>query len=157
MILFFRPFDLEHKVTLAGNTGVVKDVGIFATTLLTPDNVQIIIPNSSITSNAIFNFTAMGMFRAAIDVGVAYGSDVAKVSEVLLGAARRVPDVLEDPAPSLFFAGLGASSLDFRVLAWCKPEDAIAVQNAVRTAVYDDLEAAGIEIPFNQIVVHKPG
>ena len=155
MLLIFRPFNLEHRVTAAGETGVVKDIGIFATTLVTPDNVKIILPNSSITSNAILNYTAQGRYRAAIDVGVAYGSNVDQVIEVLTKAASRIEKVLDDPAPSVFFAGLGASSLDFRVLAWCLPPDAIAVQNAVRTAVYDDLNAADIEIPFAQMVLHK--
>jgi len=155
MILLFRPFTLEQRVTVAGHTGVVKDVGIFATTLVTPENEMIIIPNSKITSDAIINHTMLGTIRAAIDVGVAYGVAVDKAMDVLMGAARRVDKVLTDPEPKVVFTGLGASSLDFKVFVWSAAADAVAMQHEVRRAVYEDLNQAGIEIPFNQLVIHK--
>jgi small conductance mechanosensitive channel len=155
MILLFRPFTLEQRVTVAGHPGVVKDVGIFATTLVTPENETIIIPNSKITSDAIINHTVRGTLRAGVEVGVAYGVDVDKVVEVLKGAAARVELVLTDPEPKVVFTGLGASSLDFKILVWSASADSVAMQHAVRRAVYEDLGKAGIEIPFNQLVVHK--
>jgi len=155
MLLIFRPFNLDHRVEVAGHTGVVKDIGIFATTLSTPENTRIIIPNGAITRDAILNFTMMSEIRASVDVGVAYGSDVDQVTELLIQAAKSVEDVLEDPAPNAFFVGLGASSLDFKVVAWCDASKAFAVAVAVRRAVYIALEEAGIDIPFAQMVIHK--
>ena len=155
MILFFRPVNLEDLVTVGGHTGFVKDIGIFASTILTPDNEKIIVPNSAITGDAIVNHTAMGTRRGAIDVGVAYGSDLQQVQQVLLKAATLSPVVLKDPAPAIAFVGLGASSLDLKVFVWCQSADYLDMLHQVRTAVYDELNAAGIEIPFNQIVVHQ--
>ena len=76
MILIFRPFDLGDKVTAAGNTGKVNDIGLFATTLVTADNETIITPNSTITSDSIINHTTRGTLRGNISVGVAYGSNI---------------------------------------------------------------------------------
>lgn len=155
MILLFRPFVLDDFVTIGGHTGTVKDVGVFATTLHTQDNQKIIIPNASITSNPIINSTALGTRRAAIDVGVAYGSDATEVMRILRDSADRIDTVLGDPEPGVAFVGLGASSIDFKVLVWCLSGDYIPTMGAVRQAIYEDLNAAGIDIPFNQIVVHR--
>ncbi|MCB1050421.1 MAG: mechanosensitive ion channel [Acidobacteria bacterium] len=155
LILFFRPFNLGNKVTAGGHTGKVEDIGLFATTLLTPSNERIMIPNSAIMSNPITNFSATGTLRATIEVGVAYGSDVEKVRATLLKAVLSVPQILSDPEPKVHFNGLGASSLDFWLLVWSDTADFFDMQNHVRTAVYNELNAANIEIPFNQIVVHQ--
>ena len=74
---------------------------------------------------------------------------------MLQRAAEQADLVLEDPAPNIAFVGLGASSLDFKVFAWCKPVDYLDMLHNVRISVYDELNAAGIEIPFTQIVVHQ--
>ena len=93
--------------------------------------------------------------NGCVDVGVVYGADVVRVMEVLQQAAKRADLVLDDPAPEIAFWGLGASSLDFKVHAWCKSADYLDMLHNVRHTVYDDLNKAGIEIPFNQIVVHQ--
>lgn len=155
MILLFRPFDIGDRVEAGGATGTVRDIGIMATTILTPENHRIIVPNSNVMGDKITNYTVEGKIRGSVDVGVAYGSDVAQVEKILKAAANRIDLTLDDPAPGVAFVGLGASSLDFKVLVWAKPADFLAMLAAVRTAVYDDLNEAGIEIPFNQIVVHQ--
>ncbi len=155
MILIFRPFDLGDIITAGGHTGAVDDIGIFATTLVTPGNEKIIVPNAAIMGGSIVNLTTLGNRRAEIDVGVAYGADVGQVMEVLARAAASADLVLADPAPAVAFVGLGASSIDFKVLVWAKSTDWIPVQHNVRRAVYEALNEAGIDIPFNQIVVHQ--
>lgn len=155
MILFFRPFDLGDKVTAGGHTGAIEDIGIFATTMITLDNETIIIPNSGITGGSIVNHTSRGTVRGTIEVGVAYGADVAQVIPVLQQAAGKGQGVLTDPGPAVAFVGLGASSLDFKVFAWSTPQDYLDMLHSVRIEVYNALNAAGIEIPFNQIVVHN--
>ena len=155
LILFFRPFNLKDRITAAGETGVVNDIGIFTTVLGTPENHKIILPNSAVLSGPIINYTEAGSRRGSIEVGVAYGSDINKVVEVLTGAADRVELVLKDPAPVVAFTCLGASSLDFAVHCHANNEDFLVMLHQVRQAVYDDLNAADIEIPFSQIVVHQ--
>lgn len=155
MILVFRPFDVGDVITAAGSTGAVQEIGLFATTMHTPGNEKIIVPNSAITGGTILNLTTLGTRRAAIPVGVAYGSDAVQVMGILSKAAASVPLVLEDPAVAVAFTGLGASSIDFTVLVWAKSSDWVAVQGAVRHACYDALNEAGIDIPFDQVVVHQ--
>lgn len=155
MLLIFRPFTLDDVVTVAGQTGVVTEIGLFGTTLVTPVNETIIVPNGSITGSTIVNLTRGGHRRAKIGIGAAYGCDVEKVSAILLKAAQGCDKVLKDPAPAVALTGLGASSVDFTVLVSAKNEDFIPFQGDVRKALYDALNEAGVEIPFNQIVVHQ--
>jgi small conductance mechanosensitive channel len=155
MILFFRPFRLEDFVDLAGHKGTVKDIGLFATTLHSPNNEKVIIANGKITSDSIVNYTVLGTRRGIVSVGVAYGADVERVRQILLEAVKPLDLVLDDPAPAVAFVDLGASSLDFNVLTWCQAPNYLGMLAQVRTAIYDALNSAGIEIPFNQIVVHQ--
>jgi small conductance mechanosensitive channel len=155
MLLFFRPIHLKDFVTIGGNTGTVDDIGLFATTLITPNNEKVIIPNAKITGDSIVNHTALGTRRGIVSAGVAYGSDIAKVQQVLLGAVSKVDVVLADPAPEVAFVDLGSSSLNFDVKTWCEAPNYLDMLHKVRKAAYDALNAAGIEIPFNQIVVHQ--
>jgi small conductance mechanosensitive channel len=154
LILFFRPFDIDHKITAAGHTGVVKEIGLLATTLLTADNEEILVPNSAVTGGSIVNFSAQGTLRSHVAVSVAFGNDVAKVSGVLLGAAKKVALVLRDPAPSVAVAGAG-KSLDLVLLVWSKATDQSDALHLVRTAVYDDLRAAEIPMPEPSIVIKQ--
>jgi len=156
MILFFRPFTLADMVTVAGQTGVVEDIGLFATTLITADNKTIIVPNAQATGGVITNITRRGSLRGEVDVGVAYGSNLQHVEQVLLTAAGSAQTVLQDPAPAIAFTGMGASSLDFKVLVWSDSGDYLAMLHDVRHRVYRALEDAGIDIPYNQIVVRYP-
>ncbi len=155
MILLFRPFTIDHVISCAGHTGGVSEIGLFTTTLVTPDNETIIIPNGAVIGGPIVNYTTRGSRRAHIDVGVAYGTKITDVLPVLEKAAKRCDLVKKDPGATVAFVGLGASSLDFTVLVHCVATDYAGVLHQVRTAVYEELEAAGIEIPFNQIVVHQ--
>jgi small conductance mechanosensitive channel len=155
LILLFRPFTLGDWVTAGGKTGTVKEIGLFATTILTPANETIVVPNAMITSDAISNFSALGTRRGAIAIGIAYGSDVEKAMAVMIDACKSVDTVLDEPAPSVYFNGFGASSLDFEVRPWTQAGDFPGVGHKVRVALNQALEEAGIEIPFDQIVVHR--
>jgi small conductance mechanosensitive channel len=155
MLLLFRPFTVGDFIEGGGKSGTVDEVGLFATVLTTPENHKIIIPNAGVTGGPIINFTTLGKRRARIEVGVAYGSDIDQVTEILREAAQSVPDVLTDPEPGIVFTGLGASSLDFAVMVWADNPNFFPIQHQVRKAIYDRLNAAGIDIPFSQIVVHQ--
>lgn len=155
MILFFEPFALDDVITAAGHTGKVVDIGLFATTMHTPDNMKIIVPNSALTGGSIVNITTLGTRRGTVSVGVAYGANLEEVQAVLQRAATKPAEILADPAPAVAFVGMGASSLDFAVHTWCRSADYLAMLHGLRCSIYDELNAAGIEIPFNQIVVHQ--
>jgi small conductance mechanosensitive channel len=155
MILLFRPFKVGDYIEAADKQGWVEAIGLFTTTLLTLDSETIILPNGTVTGNVMTNYSTSGKRRAHIAVGVAYGSKVSEVVEVLRKAADRCEVVMKDPAPVIAFVGLGASSLDFLILAHCDPGRYPDCIHQVHTAAYEELEAAGIEIPFNQVVVHQ--
>lgn len=155
MILVFRPFELGDVITAGGHTGGVHDIGLFATTLITPDNQKITVPNSAITGGTITNITTLGTRRGAVDVGVAYGADVDQVIAILQRAAKSADLVLQGPAPAVAFVGLGASSIDFTVLTWSRSGDYLGMLHNVRREIYNALNDAGVDIPYNQIVVHQ--
>ena len=155
MILFFRPFNLGDVITSGGLTGRVDDIGLFSTRLVTPDNQTIVLPNAAVTSSSLVNLTRQGTRRATVAVGVAYGSDVDAVQQILLDAVQGLPTVLAEPAPVVLFTNLGASSLDFSVNVWAQAEDWLMAQHHVRVAIYKALNAADIEIPFQQVVIHQ--
>lgn len=155
LLLFFRPFTIGDRISTAGHTGKVVDIGLFATTLTTPANERIIIPNSSVTGDSIVNHTASGKIRSTIAAGVAYGADIDQVCQILLDAANSSELVLEDPGPASAFVDMAASSLNFVVHCWSEPGNAVAMQHQVRRAIYNHLNEAGVEIPFDQLVVHK--
>ncbi|MEZ4317432.1 MAG: mechanosensitive ion channel family protein [Myxococcota bacterium] len=156
MILFFKPFTINDVIVAAGETGTVTDIGLFATTLVNPSNHKIIIGNSAITGGNITNFTTLGKRRTTVNFGVAYGSDIQRVMEVALAAANGCPAVIKEPAPpACAFTDMAASSLNFAVHSWSVAADHLAAQHQVRTAIYNALNENGIEIPFDQVVVHQ--
>jgi len=155
MILFFRPFELDDFVTAGGVTGSVVDIGLFSSTLLTPDNEKIVVPNSAVLGNNITNFTAMGTRRGKVGFGVAYGADLQQVRDVVLAAVAELDLVMKTPEPAVVFTEMAASSLNFIVVSWCNAPDYLDMLQAVRSATYDALNEAGIEIPFDQLVVHQ--
>ncbi len=155
MILIFRPFTIGDVVTVAGSTGAVVEVGLFATTLHTPDGLQIIVPNGAITGGTIVNVTTRGTRRADVAVGVDYGTDPLVVIDLLTKAAQACPSVLDEPGVAVAFVGLGDSSIDFSVMGWSKSADYLAALHEIRSACYNTLNEANIGIPYPQVVHHQ--
>jgi small conductance mechanosensitive channel len=155
MILIFKPFRLGDVVTAGGHTGGVEDIGLFATTFHTPDNQKIIIPNAAIIGGSIVNLTSLGTRRLFVDVGVAYGTDLNLLRKVCLEATASVDMVLPEPGLDLIFVEMAASSINFKMAYWVKSEHIVPSGPAVRTAVYNALCEAGIEIPYDQVVLHQ--
>lgn len=156
MLLLFRPIAIGDVVEVAGKTGEVEEIGLFATTLHTPDLTKIIIANGAVTGAPITNFTALGKPRAAIRVVVAAGNEVGKVIDVLEASARSVDMVLSDPPPAAVFSISEPSQLTFDVMVHSKPGDFIPMQPAVRRALYEGLTKADISLPTPTLTVHQP-
>ena len=155
MILVFRPFELGDVVNAGGETGGVIDIGLFATTLRTPENHTIVVPNSSVTGGTITNYTREGTRRGTIDIGVAYGTPLESVHEAAMAALAKCDLALKDPAPGFAFTEMAASSLNFQLHVWANCADFLGMLHQVRSAVHDELVARDIDIPFDQVVVHK--
>ncbi len=155
MLLIFRPFQLGDFVVAGGHTGSIEEIGIFTTSMRAPDNEVIILPNASITSGPIINYTKAGHRRGQIVVGVAYGSGIDQVQGLLEQALKETEHVMEEPAPVVLMTGLAASSVEFTLYPWAQVSDYRVMMANVRKAAYDTLNEAEIEIPFDQIVVHN--
>ncbi|MCF8112103.1 MAG: mechanosensitive ion channel family protein [Desulfobacteraceae bacterium] len=153
-IIADAPYKLGDYVVLdSGERGEVTKVGIRSTRLLTRDDVEVTIPNSVIANAKIMNESGgrWMKYRIRIQVGVAYGSDVHQVVEVLENTAKDHSKVCQDPPPRVRMRGFGNSSLDFELLCWIeRPVLRGAVAHDLYMAVYDALNSHGIEIPFPQ-------
>ncbi len=159
LVLIFRPYRVGDLIESQGCLGVVQEIQIFTTTLLSPENRRIIIPNGAISNGTIKNLSAEGFVRVDTTVGISYGADMKRAKEVLLDKVKTVPGVLEDPAPVVAVAELGESSVNLVVRPFCDPSDYWDVRFATVEASKDALDAAGISIPFPQRDVHlfQPG
>lgn len=154
MILIFKPFKIDNFVEVAGCSGTVLDIGIFYTVLNTPDNKEITIPNGTVMSSTITNYSTHDTRRVDFTFSVAYGTDVEKVKTVLLEEADKHALVLKDPAPFARLSVQNASSLDFVLRVWANSGDYWTVNFDLLEAVNERFVKEGIEIPFNQLDVH---
>ena len=155
MIAINEPFKVGDFVSAGGHEGSVLEVNMMATVLATPDNKRITIPNKSVWGGPITNYTALGRRRVDMQVGVAYGADVARALEVIRAAVMSVPDVLPEPEPTVAVAGLDASAVTINVRPWSRSGDYWGVYSATLRAVKEALGENGIEIPYPQLVVHS--
>ncbi len=153
MLLIFRPFKVDEVITVAGQTGKVREIGLFATTLGTPDRRRIIVPNSTVFGATIVNITHENTRRVDMPVGVDYSADIDTTRKVLEGILPDLPG-LDEPGKSVFLAGLGASSVNWEVRVWCQTDDYFKVWEAGLRAIKYALDAAGIGIPYPQMDVH---
>lgn len=154
MLLTFRPFKVGDFVEVGGVSGTVKEIGVFVTTLTTPDNVQIVMPNTAISGDTIKNYSANATRRIDLVMGVGYGDDlnvaISTIREVLSEDSR----VLADPAPQVAVSELGDSSVNIVVRPWVNGADYWVTRFDLTKELKERLEAAGCEIPFPQRDVH---
>lgn len=154
MIMLFRPFKIGDFIEGNGVSGTVEDITMFYTVINTPDNKVVTAPNGALSNGNIVNYSRKDIRRVDISASVAYGTDAAKVKELLLRLANENELVLKDPAPFVALSQHGASSIDFTFRVWVKGSDYWTVNFALVEKVYDEFNANGIEIPFPQMDVH---
>jgi small conductance mechanosensitive channel len=155
MLIVFRPFKVGDFVEAAGVFGKVEAITLFTTDMITFDNQHIIIPNSEIWGTKITNHSHHPVRGVDMIASVAYGSDISKVKAAIKKVLDADPRVLADPAPFVEVQDLAASSVDLLVRPFVKGEDYFAVKYSFPQAIYEEFNAQGIEIPFQQIVLHK--
>jgi small conductance mechanosensitive channel len=154
MLVMFRPFKKGDFVEVAGVAGSVEEIRIFSTTLTTPDNKLIIIPNGQVAADTITNYSANEQRRVDLVFGVGYDDDLKVAREVLVRLCADHPKVLDDPETKIFVMNLGDSSVDFAVRPWAKTEDYWTVYSDLLEQAKVELEAAGCNIPYPQTDVH---
>ena len=154
MLLFFRPFKLGDFIDAGGTTGSVEEIGVFATTLKSPDNVKIVVPNSQVYGQTIKNFNGFDTRRVDMEIGISYDDDIPKAMEVIRGIVAADPRVLPEPEPVIAVSNLGDSSVDIVVRPWCAGSDYWALRWDLNQRIKEGLEAAGCSIPYPQTDVH---
>ncbi|NVK58407.1 MAG: mechanosensitive ion channel [Alteromonadaceae bacterium] len=154
MLLVFKPFRAGDYVEAAGVAGTVKKIGIFTSSMNTPDNKEIIVPNGKIYGDNIINYSAMATRRVDMVFGIGYGDDLRRAKEVLEQLVKEEERILSEPAPVVAVASLGDSSVNFTVRPWVKKEDYFAVLWAFTENVKLRFDEEGISIPFPQMDVH---
>ncbi len=154
ILLFERPVNLGDKIEIGGISGVVQDIGIRASVVRTWQGADVIVPNATLISDNLINWTLTDQLRRMeIQIGVAYRTPPARVIGLLLEVAAAHAEVMVDPAPVAIFTGFGDSSLNFELRAWTVG-DFVAIASDLRVAIDDALAGAGIEIPFPQRDLH---
>jgi potassium-dependent mechanosensitive channel len=156
ILMFERPIQPGDVIDVSGTSGKVLNIGMRATTLATFEGADVVVPNGTLLSEKLINWTLSDTTRRLeVNVGVAYGTDPHRVLALLEEVARSTPGVLSDPTPVPIFVGFGASSLDFAVRAWISDYfDSVVIRSALAVRVHDALKDAGIEIPFPQHDLH---
>ena len=148
ILMFERPIQPGDVVEISGTSGTVREIGMRATMLTTFDGADVVVPNGTLLSEKLVNWTLRNTDRRIdVDIGVAYGSDPRRVMELLKQVATSTPGVSATPPPAVIFLRFGASSLDFGVRAWTNNFDEWASIRSVMTAsIYDALRDEGIEM-----------
>lgn len=157
VILVDRPFRVGDRIELpSGQTGDVQQIGLRSTRILNFDNNLIIVPNSDLVKGRIINYAyPHNQMRVMLRIGVAYGTDAARVRAILLDIARSHPDILPDPAPEVFFTAMNDSAIEFSLIARASDfTRRFKAECDLREQIYTRFAQEGIEIPFPQRVIH---
>jgi len=154
MLLVFKPFKAGHYVDAGGESGTILKIGIFTTTMLTPDNKEVIVPNGGIYSGNITNYSIRPTRRVDMVFGIGYGDDLLKAKKVLQEMVTEDERILTDPAPQIAVGELGDSSVNFVVRPWVNTSDYWGVKLDFTEKVKLRFDAEGISIPFPQMDVH---
>jgi len=154
MILLYRPFDLDDFVQIGGVSGSVRTMTLVSTTITTPDNQIVVVPNNKIWGDVITNVTGSDTRRIDLVFGIGYEDDIDRATQILTEVVTGHPKVLDDPAPVVRVSELADSSVNFVVRPWSKTSDYWDVRWDVIRDVKKRFDDEGISIPFPQQDIH---
>jgi small conductance mechanosensitive channel len=154
LIMIFKPYKVGDLIESQGQLGVVKEVQIFNSILISPQSKQVIIPNGAVSNGPIVNYTAEGKIRVDLAIGIAYNADIDKAKAVLMEVLTTNEKVMSDPAPFVGVSEMADSSVNLVVRPHCHPEHYWDVFFDVNEAMKKALDKNDIAIPFPQRDVH---
>ena len=154
LLIIFRPFKVGDVIEAAGVTGKVDEIQIFTTTLKTPDNKTIIVPNAKLSGDNIINYSTQKTRRVDMVVGVSYDADLKEVRAILNDIVNKDERILKDPEPLIVVGELADSSVNFFVRVWVNSADYWGVYFDANETVKLRMDEAGIGIPYPQRDVH---
>jgi small conductance mechanosensitive channel len=154
LMILFRPFRVGDYIEGAGVIGTVEEIQIFTTTLLTPDNKLIIVPNAKITGDNIVNWTSKGTRRVDLTMSIGYNENIEKTKKVMQEVLAADSRILTHPEPQIAVSELAESSVNFVVRPWVKAQDYWGVYFDTLEGLKKAFDAHGITIPYPQRDIH---
>ena len=156
LIILFRPFKVGDFIRVNGFEGIVREIKMVQTSLSTPDNEEVVLPNSMVMSNSIVNRSSLSLCRAQVVVGVDYACDLKVAKDAVLRAATEHPLCVqtEERPAVVYITNLGDSAIEITLWAWTQEENLGPFRFALNEQVVENLRAANINIPFPQCDVH---
>ncbi len=154
LLVSFRPCRAGDYVDAGGCSGTVQSISLFSTTLLTPDNKKVIVPNAKIMSDAITNYSAMEQRRVDLVIGISYDANIGTAKQAIEQVLAAESRVLSEPAPLVAVRELAESSVNLVVRPWVKTADYWGARDALTENIKLALDDAGVTIPFPQMDVH---
>ena len=153
LILFLRPFKVDDYIECQGTSGTVEDIRIFYTHLRTPDNKVVLIPNGSLIGGNVINYSTKATRRVDLVFAIDYEADYKQAKAIILDVCAKHQLILEDPAPAVRIAEWAASSINLSCKVWVKNANYWDVTFDLLETVYDEMNKAGIKIPYNQLEI----
>ncbi len=154
VILLFKPYKVGDWIEAQGVQGSVKEIQIFHTVLVQADNKVVYVPNGSMSTAVVVNYSRLDTRRVEWTIGIDYGEDVDKARAAILEALGREPLILADPEPTVALGALADSSVNLTVRVWAKTGDYWPVFNNGYRLIYDAFNAKGINFPYPNQTVH---
>lgn len=154
MILLLRPYRVGDYVEAQGQAGTIKEISLFNTVITTVDNQTIYVPNSSISTGIINNYSQAATRRVDWNVTISYGDDVEVARRVLIEMMNSDKRVMQDPAPVVYLTSLGDSAVNISARAWVANADYWGVYFDLNERIYNELPKHGLHFPFPQLSVH---
>lgn len=156
MLIIFRPYKVGQYVDIGGTAGTVQDLNLFVTELVTPDNVQIIMPNGKAWGAIVTNFSTHDTRRLDLNFGIGYGDDADKAMETIKKIASADERIHDDPAPWVRVVNLGDYSVDLATRLWCDTGDYWDLKFDMTKQIKEAFDQAGVTIPYPHTVeIHK--
>ena len=153
IIIFAKPFKKGDYVKIGDKDGLVQDIRLFNTKILTYSNEEIIIPNSDILTTDVVNYSTMPLRRIVFSLPVPYTADISEVKKVVLESIGSYKYVVQTPAPSVVLEDFGESTFKFSVRAWAPNENYWDTFYDLREIVYNALRERGMETPYNRLEI----
>ena len=154
MILIANNYEVGDFIEVEGVSGTIKKIDLMFTTMDTPDNKEISIPNSKLTADIVINYTKNDIRRVDLTYSISYDSNIEQAKAILAELCANNPLALQDPAPAIAVSGHGDSAVMIGVKVWCKKEDYWTVTFAMNEQVKYAFDEKGISIPFPQLDIH---
>lgn len=154
VVLLLRPYRVGDYIVAQGQSGVVDAIGLFMTRIRTTDNRTIYVPNNTISSSIIDNYTQSDTRRLSWSLSVSYGDDVDVARAEIVKMMQADSRILAEPAPVVYVDALAESSVNLLIRVWVKTSDYWDVYYAVNEQLYKELPKYGINFPFPQMDVH---